>query len=308
MFVPFFETMNKFQEMQAFVAVVDNASFVRAADALNTSKAAISRQVGDMEQRLGVRLLNRTTRKLSLTDDGQMFYLRCNDLLNGLKEAESLLIIRSGEPSGHLRISAPVTFGISYLAPLWGNFLQEYPKVTMEVSLSDRTIDLVEDGFDLAIRISRAPHPTFIARKLASTKMVFCASPTYLKRHGIPEYPKDLVEHNVISYSYWTSKDDWEFTDKAGKVEVVKTRPRFHANSGDTCVAAALQDQGIVMQPDFLVYKSLQDGSLIQILENYVPVELGIYAVYTSRRQLPLKLRYLIDFLVASFEKPAWSR
>lgn len=299
--------MDKFQEMQAFVAVVDNGSFVRAADALTTSKAAISRQVADLEQRLGIRLLHRTTRKLSLTDEGQLFYTRCTDLLNGLDEAESELRLRSGEPAGHLRVSAPVTFGISHLAPLWGRFLQQHPKVSMEVSLSDRTVDLVEDGFDLAVRISRAPHPTFIARKLASTNMVLCASPGYLKRNGTPKHPQDLADHNIISYTYWSSKDEWEFIHPSGKVEVVKTRPRLHANSGDTCVAAALQDQGIVMQPDFLVYEGLQKGRLKQLLKDYRTVELGIYAIYTSRRQLPLKLRYLIDFLVDTFQKPVWT-
>jgi len=299
--------MDKFREMQAFVAVIENGSFVRAAEALHTSKAAISRQVVDLEQRLGFRLLNRTTRKLSVTDEGQLFYQRCTDLLSGLEEAESELSLRKGEPSGHLRVSAPVTFGISYLAALWGNFLQQHPKVSMEVSLSDRTVDLVEDGFDLAVRISRAPHPTFIVRKLASTKMVLCASPTYLMQHGIPEHPHDIAEHNVISYTYWSSKDEWEFTHPGGKIEIVKTRPRLHANSGDTCVAAALQDQGIVLQPDFLVYEALQEGKLKQILKDYQTVELGIYAIYSSRRQLPLKLRSLIDFLVDSFQQPAWA-
>lgn len=299
--------MNKFQEMQAFVAVVDNGSFVRAAEALNTSKAVISRQVADLEQRLGVRLLHRTTRRLSLTDEGQLFYPRCTDLLNGLEEAESELSLRSGEPSGHLRISAPVTFGITHLAPLWGTFLQQHPKVSMEVSLSDRTVDLVEDGFDLAVRISRAPHPTFIARKLASTKMVLCASPAYLKRHGMPLHPQDIAGHNVISYTYWSSKDEWEFTGPDEKFEVVKTMPRLHTNSGDTCVAAALQGQGIVMQPDFLVHDALRNGKLKPLLKQYRTVELGIYAVYTSRRQLPLKLRYLIDFLVSAFERPTWT-
>lgn len=299
--------MNKFQEMQAFVAVVDSGSFVRAAESLNTSKAAVSRHLADLEQRLGIRLLNRTTRSLSMTDEGQLFYLRCTDLLAGLEEAESELSLRSGEPSGHLRISAPVTFGISHLAPLWGTFLQLHPKVSMEVSLSDRTVDLVEDGYDLAIRISRAPHPTFIARKLATTQMVLCASPGYLKRHGRPERPQDIAEHNVISYTYWSSKDEWEFFDADGRVDIVKTKTRLHANSGDTCVAAALQDQGIVMQPDFLVYDALRDGRLERLLPIYQTVELGIYAVYMSRRQLPLKLRHLIDYLVESFEKPAWA-
>jgi DNA-binding transcriptional LysR family regulator len=298
--------MDKFQEMQAFVAVVVNGSFVRAADALSTSKAAVSRQVADLEQRLGVRLLNRTTRKLSLTDEGQLFYQRCTDLLNGLQEAESELISRSGEASGQLRVSAPVTFGILHLAPLWGRFLQQHPKVSMEVSLSDRTVDLVEDGFDLAIRIASSPHPTFVARKLATTKMVLCASPAYLKRHGTPKRPQDLAEHNVISYLYWSSKDEWEFTHPSGKIETVKTRPRLHANNGDICVAAALEDQGIILQPDFLVYDHLRKGKLNQLLKEYRTAELGIYVVYASRRQMPLRLRYLIDFMVESIRKPVW--
>ena len=299
--------MDKFQEMQAFVAVVDQGSFVRAAEALGTSKAAISRQVADLEHRLGIRLLNRTTRRLSMTDEGQLFHLRCTDLLNGLEEAESELSLRRGTPSGRLRISAPVTFGISYLAPLWGKFLQQHPKISMEVTLSDHTVDLVEDGFDLAVRISRAPHPTHIARRLASTTMVLCASPAYLERHGTPEHPQDIADHNVISYTYWSSKDEWEFTLPTGKIETVMTRPRLHANSGDTCVAAALQAQGIVLQPDFLVHQPLRDGLLVQLLPHYQTAELGIYAVYTSREHLPLKLRSLIDFLVDSFRQPAWT-
>lgn len=136
--------------------------------------------------------------------------------------------------------------------------------------------------------------------------MVLCASPAYLKRHGTPPQPQDIAQHNVISYTYWSSKDEWAFTHPSGKVEVAKTRPRLHANSGDTCVAATLQDQGIVMQPDFLVYDSLQEGRLKPLLKEYRAVELGIYAIYTSRRQLPLKLRYLIDFLVESFQQPVW--
>jgi DNA-binding transcriptional LysR family regulator len=241
-----------------------------------------------------------------MTDEGQLFYLRCTDLLNALDEAESELSLRSGEASGRIRVSAPVTFGISHLAPLWGHFLQQHPKVTLDVSLSDRTIDLVEEGFDLAIRISRAPHPTLVARKLASSTMVLCASPAYLKRHGTPKHPQDIVDHSVISYTYWSSRDEWEFTSPNGEVEIVKTRPRLHANSGDTCAAAAMQHQGIILQPDFLVYEALRDGRLKQILKDYQTVELGIYAIYASRRQFPLRLRYLIDYLVESFKKPVW--
>ena len=142
----------------------------------------------------------------------------------------------------------PVTFGILYLGSLWGVFLSQHPKVALDVSLSDRTVDLVEDGFDLAIRISRSPHPNLIGRKLASTRMVLCASPKYLKRRGTPKRPQDLANHDVISYTYWSSRDEWKFDGPDGPV-TVKTHPRIHANSGDTCRAAALQHQGIILQP-----------------------------------------------------------
>lgn len=299
--------MDRFQEMKVFVAVVDNGSFVRAAEALNSSKAAVSRLLADLERRLGARLLNRTTRTLSLTDDGKMFYARCTELLNALEEAEAELNTRTGEAAGHLRVTAPVTFGNNLLAPLWGDFLAQHPKVSLDVNLSDRTSDLVEEGLDLAVRISRSPHPAFIARKLATTRMVLCASPEYLAIHGTPSHPQDIAAHEVVSYTYWSSRDEWEFMRADGVVETVKTRPRMHANSGDTCVAAALKHHGMVMQPDFLLYQALRSGALVQLLPQYEAVELGIYAVYASRRQLPLKLRYLIDFLVESFQEPVWN-
>jgi DNA-binding transcriptional LysR family regulator len=298
--------MDKFLEMKAFVAVVDHASFVRAAEATNSSKAAVSRLVAELERRLNVRLLNRTTRKLSLTDDGKVFYARCTDLLNTLAEAESEMLTRTGEASGHLHVTAPVTFGNNLLAPLWGAFLAQHPKVSLDVALSDRTADLVEEGLDLAVRISRAPHPAFVARRLATTQMVVCASPQYLREHGTPQCPADIAQHDVVAYSYWSSRDEWEFTGDDGAVETVKTRTRLQANSGDTCVAAALGHHGIIMQPDFLLYQALRAGTLVRLLPDYRAVELGIYAVYASRRQLPLKLRYLIDFLVESFQTPVW--
>ncbi len=291
--------------MQSFAAVVAAGSFVAAADALGTSKAAVSRHVADLEQRLGVRLLNRTTRKLSLTDDGQAFHNRCSEILLAIGEAESELSSRSAEASGLLRVSVPVTFGILHLAQLWGVFLAQHPKVTLDVSLSDRTVDLVEDGFDLAIRIARAPDPNMIGRKLATTRMVLCASPQYLKQRGTPSRPTELAGHAVISYTYWSSRDEWEFIGPEGAVSV-RIHPRIHANSGDTCRAAALQHQGIILQPSFLVQQDLRSGALEEIMPHYQSLELGIYAIYASRRQLPLKLRHMIDFLVDAFRQPAW--
>ncbi|HEY0491816.1 MAG TPA: LysR family transcriptional regulator [Telluria sp.] len=295
--------MDKFQEMQAFVAVVDAGSFVRAAEALGASKAAVSRHIGELEDRLGVRLLNRTTRSLSMTDDGQAFYYHCTELLSLLEEAEGDLSTRSVEASGLLRVSAPVTFGILHLAPLWGDFLARYPKVRLDVSLSDRAVDLVEDGFDLAIRISSVMQPTLIARKLASTRLVLCASPAYLAQRGTPQHPRELAGHDVIAYTYGAFRDEWTLDGPEGPV-TVKVSPRLYANNGDTCRAAALRGQGVILQPDFLIGGDLASGELVEILPEYSTGELGVYAIYASRRHLPLKLRYLIDFLADAF-RPA---
>ncbi|MGZ8289748.1 MAG: LysR family transcriptional regulator [Telluria sp.] len=297
--------MDKFQEMQSFAAVVDAGSFVKAADVLDTSKAAVSRNVANLEERLGVRLLNRTTRKLSMTDDGLAFYHHCTELLAALEQAEGELSSRRVEASGLLRISAPVTFGVLHLAPLWGEFLARYPKVALDVSLSDRTVDLVEDGFDVAIRISSAPQQSLIARRLALTRLVVCASPAYLERRGTPVHPRELAGHDIVAYSYSAFGDEWTFEGPEGQVSV-KVHARLHANNGDTCRAAALRDQGVVLQPTFLVEGDLRSGGLVEILPEFRMPELGVYAIYASRRQLPLKLRYLIDFLAEAFREKGW--
>lgn len=297
--------MDRYREMQSFVAVVDAGSFVRAADALESSKAAVSRHVAELEERLGVRLLQRTTRRLSLTGEGQVFYQRCKDILAAIEEAEGEASSRALDASGLLRVNAPVSFGILHLAPLWGAFASAHPKVSLEVSLADRLVDLVEEGYDLAIRISRLGNSSLVSRKLASTRLVLCASPEYLREHGTLAAPADLAQHAVISYSYFSSGDEWEFTGPQGSVKV-RTLPRFHANNGDTCVGAALAHQGIVLQPTFLVGDALRDGRLVEVLPGYRGGELGIYAVYASRKQQPLKLRKLIDFLVEVFRTPRW--
>ena len=195
--------MDRFLEMQTFNAVVDAGSFVKAADTLNLSKAAVSRYVVDMEARLGVRLLHRTTRRLSLTEEGQVFYARSKALLAELDEAEAEVTSRIDLASGLLRINAPVTFGIGHLAPLWGVFKAQNPKVTLDITLSDRVVDLLEDGYDLAIRIGMLESSTLVSRQLTSTRVVLCASSQYLAVHGMPAHPSELARHEVIAYSYW---------------------------------------------------------------------------------------------------------
>jgi DNA-binding transcriptional LysR family regulator len=299
--------MDKFQEMASFVAVVEAGSFVGAADALGVSKAAVSRHVSELEQRLGARLLHRTTRRLSLTDDGQLFFARAKEMLAAVDEAESEISSRSGEPSGRLRINAPLSFGVLHLAPLWPRFARLYPKLSLDIDLSDRVVDLVEEGYDLAVRITNLPNSQLVSRQLATTRMVCCASPQYLAEHGTPAQPSELAQHATISYSYWASRDEWTFTAPDGYTVSVRTHARLHANNGDTCRAAALEHLGVILQPDFLIADDLRRGTLVELMPDFQVLTLGIHAVYPSRKHLPIRTRRLVDFLVEAFATPGWS-
>lgn len=299
--------MNPFLEMQTFHAVVEAGSFVKAADALNLSKAAVSRHVVELERRLGIRLLHRTTRRISLTSEGQIFYARSKDVLADLQDLETEITAKQDRVSGLLRINAPFTFGIQHLAPLWGQFREKHPQVTLDVTLSDRVVDLVEEGYDLAIRIAALESSSMVSRRLASTRMTLCASPKYVKKHGKLTRPEDLSAHQVIAYSYLSSKDEWHFSGPQGPVSVT-TRPWMRTNNGETCKAAALAHQGVILQPRFVVSEELKTGQLIELLPTYRSTEIGIYAVYPTRKHLSAKVRLLIDFLAHHFstQKMAW--
>lgn len=293
------------QRLSSFLAVVRAGSFVAAAEASGLSKAAVSRHVAELEAQLGVRLLHRTTRRLSLTDDGQRFHARAVDLVASLDELEAETASTGGEAIGRLRINAPLTFGNLHLAPLWPGFLAAHPRVTLDITLNDRVVDLVEEGFDLAIRISHRLDPQLVSRRLASSRMVLCASPAYLQAHGTPEHPRELAAHVVFAYSYWSTGDDWTFSGPDDSV-TVHVEPRIHTNSGDTCCEAALQGQGIVLQPDFLVGPDLQADRLVELMPEYRSLELGVHAVYASRKHLPMKTRRVIDFLATAFQNVEW--
>jgi DNA-binding transcriptional LysR family regulator len=298
--------MDKFQEMASFVTIVDEGSFVRAADASSLSKAAVSRHLNDLEERLGVRLLHRTTRRLSLTTEGQAFYARCREVLASVAEAESEITSHSGAPTGVLRVNAPLTFGVLHLAPLWGRFSELHPKVSLDVTLGDRVVDLIDEGYDLAVRITATTGSLLVSRKLASTRMVLCASPTYLAKHGTPTHPSELTAHRAIAYTYWSGKDEWEFTGPEGPASV-NVNACIHTNNGDTCRLAALEHQGVILQPTFIVGPDLERGTLVELMPRFRSVELGIYAVYPTRKFLPLKVHRLIDFLAEAFRNPPWS-
>ena len=297
--------MDRFLEMKVFATVVEAGSFTAGADVLGMSKAAVSRYVAELEERLGVRLLHRTTRRLSPTSEGEIFHARCRELLGNLDEAEAEISSRVGEATGLLKLNVPVTFGLMHLAPLWPAFMARHPRLALDITLSDRVADLVEEGYDAAVRIGQLAPSSLIGRKLASTRMVVCASPDYLARRGEPVHPHDLLGHDVISYSLSASGEYWSFSGPAGEA-TVKVVPRMRTNNGDTCRAAALQHQGIILQPTFIVGHDLAQGTLREILPGYRSGELGIHAVYHSRKFVSPKLRLLIDFLVDAFAEPEW--
>lgn len=289
--------MDKYQEIRVFTRVADCGSFVAASDSLKMSKAAVSRYVSDLEHRLGARLMHRTTRKLSLTPDGEIFLSRCRAILESIEESEEEISKRGLTASGTLRITAPVSFGIRHLAPLWSDFLIAHPQVKIELELSDRVINLVEEGFDLAIRIGKLNDSTLVSRQIASTRLVLCASPDYLKRRGTPSHPAELVEHETFSYSLLSTGHTWKFDGPEGRVDV-RVSPRMTSNNGDTGVEVCVRGGGIHLWPTFLIEEYLRAGSLVEVLPDFKASNFGIYAVYPSRKHVSPKVRVLVDFLV----------
>ena len=301
--------MDRLRAFEVFVAVVARQGFARAAEAVGTSPANVTRYIAELEAHLGTRLLNRHSRKLSLTDSGQALYERARSILDEVAEAEALSASTTLQPRGRLRVNAPVSFGILHLAPLWPKFLQKYPEVELEVSLIDRVVDLVEEGFDLGIRISRSGSTTHIARKLAASRNIVCAAPAYLRQHGRPNSPADLADHACIGYTFSATGDDWHLFDAHGLEHVVKVPSVMRANNGDTARAAALAGVGVIWQPSFLVGDALRDGRLVPLLPGYRMADLDILAVYPSRRHLSAKVRVRIDFLADAFNgTPPWDR
>lgn len=299
--------MDRALEMQVFCTVVDKGSFVGAAEPLEMSKAAISRYVSGLEERLGVRLLHRTTRKLSLTEEGRQFYHQARDVLTLMDQAEEAVSSSAPEPSGVLRINAPVSFGVLHLAPVWADFMKVYPNVELDISLNDRLVDLVEEGFDAAVRIARMESSSLVGRRLAGTRMCLCASPQYLANHPEIRSLSDLTVHGVIAYTNFASGNEWQFEGPHGS-ETVRTRSSVRCNNGDTCRSIALAGGGIALQPSFMVAEDLRRGDLVEILPAYQSVELGIYVVYPTRKHLATKVRVLINFLAERFAHPQWER
>ena len=286
--------------MRVLVQVVDSGSFVRAADALGTSNAAVTRQIASLESHLGARLLHRTTRRLSLTDAGAEFCARSRVILEEIAEAEAVAGQGSAQPFGLLRISAPLSFGLMQLARFLPGFRERHPQLRLDIDLSDRVVDLANEGVDVALRIASKLDGNLVARRIAPVSMVVCASPDYLKRRGTPKIPAELVDHATLSFSYLWAGDEWPFTDAHGDLTRVKVSPAVHATNGDLLRELAVAGGGIIMQPTFIVASELERGTLVPILAEYQTLELSLFAVYLSRRHLSNKVRVFIDELVSS--------
>ena len=290
--------MDLFTATRVFVQVVDSGSFARAAEVLDLSNAVVTRQVAALERHLGARLLNRTTRRMSLTDAGEEFHARCRSILEQFAEAEAVASRGARSPVGLLRLSAPLSYGISHLAPVLARFRQRYPQLRLDVDLSDRLVDLANEGIDVALRIATRLDPGIVSRRIATLDAVVCASPDYLRRRGLPREPAELAGHDTLGFSYLWAGDEWPFTAPDGRREHIRVHPEVHSSNGELLRELAIAGGGIILQPRFIVEEALQRGALVPILESYRSLELTLHAVYLSHRYLPSKVRVFIDFLV----------
>jgi len=297
--------MDRLAAMQALVRVVEAGSFVRAAERLEWSTSSLSRLIADLEEHLGARLLNRTTRRLSLTESGQAFYERSVQLLNDLEEAEALAGQSVAVPRGTIRLTCSYNVATHRLAPAIASFVARYPRVRFDVTVAERIVDLVDEGFDLALRIGRVGSEQLVARKLGETMLVVCAAPAYIERRGAPVKPEDLAAHDTLTYAYAPNARTWQLFDATGAMHEVRAGGSLHANNGDILIAAAVAGLGIVCEPDFLVGAELQSGRLLPLLPGYVGRRADIWAVYPSRRHLSVKVRLFVDHVAALFQPPA---
>jgi DNA-binding transcriptional LysR family regulator len=300
--------MDTLLSIKVFRHVVETGSFVRAAERLDLSTAMASKHVMHLEDHLGTRLLNRTTRKLSLTEPGREYYARCAQILNDLDEAQQAIGDATASPRGTLRINALLAFGIRHVAPAISKYSARFPQVTVDLTLNDRVVDLVEEGYDLAIRASASEirPATLVARRITSVHLVACATPEYLARHGTPRTPEALQKHNCLLSNYSQASREWTFNGPNGPLRV-PVSGNFIVNNGDALRAATLAGNGIALVTTDIVGDDLAARRLVPLFTDYAPTELKVYAAYPSNRHVSAKVRTFVDFLVDYFaDHPFW--
>ena len=299
--------MDTLVSMRVFAAVAESGSFSGAANRLGLSRAMTSKHIQNLESHLGTRLLQRTTRKLRLTESGAAYFERSRQILADIDEAEADAAKLTAKPNGVLRITMPVSFGIMHIGPLVTKYLEAYPDVQIDATLSDRRVDLIEEGFDLALRIGSTLDPSLVARRLGTDQMIICGAPSYFAERGIPTHPTDLTAHNCVLYSYATANNEWAMSGPDGDFSI-KVSGNVRANNGDLLNQIVLDGGGLMCQPSFLVGHEIKKGNLVQVLQDYTLQSLGIFAVYSSRKYLSAKIRTFVDFLADSFtQRKSWS-
>ncbi|MCW8881623.1 MAG: LysR family transcriptional regulator [Sedimenticola sp.] len=301
--------MDSLTDIAVFVQVVESGSFTAAAERLSLSKSVISKYVTRLEDRLGARLLNRTTRRLSLTEAGRAFYERSERGLQELAEAELEVSHLLGEPRGTLRINAPMSFGVLHIAPAMPSFLQRYQELSVDINFDDRKVDVIEAGFDVSIRISELGDSSLVARRLGPCRHAVVASPAYLEQQGVPRTPEDLERHNVISYRYQESAREWEFGLPGEKPVSVSIQGSIQMNNSLALREAVLNGAGIMRAPTFVVGEDIRLGRLQPILANYILPEVSIYAVFAQRKHLSPKVRAFVEFMGECIsDTPHWDQ
>jgi DNA-binding transcriptional LysR family regulator len=300
--------MDPLDGIAAFAQVVDSGSFSAAARRLRISKSAVSAHVQRLEERLGVRLLHRTTRQLSLTEAGAAYYRHCTRILSEAEAAEQAASALQREPRGTLHISAPNSFGWMHVAPAVPSFLERYPDLSLDIALSPKHVNLVEEGLDLAIRIGVLEDSPLVVRKLAPSRLILCAAPGYLKKHGTPREPAELAKHNCLCISLASLGDDWRLVGNGGEVRVA-IGGRFRSNSAEMLRAAALDGIGIALLPSWTAAEPLRTGALKRVLREWEPPASTIYAVYPGNRLMSAKVRAFVDHLARRFGRvPYWDK
>jgi DNA-binding transcriptional LysR family regulator len=298
--------MDTLTAMKVFCSVVENDSLAGAARTMNVSPSVVSKQLSALEDRLGVRLLNRTTRRVSVTEVGAAYYERCKRIIADVDEAEVAVSRAHTAPRGLLKITAPSTFAHRHVAPHVPSFIDRYPEVQVQVLISDRIVDLVDEGVDLAIRIAQLRDSSLIARRLAPNHRAIVASPEYLKTWGIPERPEDVRGHAAITYPPGSQLNDWHFLED-GQEKVIRMGGTIALNNGDAILSTVLAGGGLAMLAAFMTGEYVKDGRLVPVLEEYVREDVPIYAVYPSSRHLSPKVRAFVDFLIETYgPRPYW--
>jgi DNA-binding transcriptional LysR family regulator len=301
--------MDNLSDIAVFIQVVESGSFTAAAERLALSRSVVSKYISRLEDRLGARLLQRSTRRLSLTEAGQAFFSRSQRGLQEIEAAEAEVSALQSAPRGRLRLNTPMSFGILHIAPALAGFAERYPELTVDMNLDDRQRDLVEEGFDLAIRIAELPDSSLIARRLGPCRHVVCASPAYLEQHGTPRTPDDLHRHNALTYRYQATPGEWRFISPEGRYLSVPVSGSLEMNNSLAIREAVLQGAGITLTPSFVVGEDIRAGRLVQVLSEYRAREISIYAVYPERRHLSPKVRAFVSFMQERLaDPPYWDR